>query len=60
MTLGIFLDRWAGYATALGWGPLDLPGCDRDRLLDHIDEAGLLWRLKRCQARRPQREHGDC
>ena len=29
--VGIFLDRWAAYASALGWEPYDLFGCDRDR-----------------------------
>jgi hypothetical protein len=41
--VGIFLDRWAAYAAALGWGPCDLFGCDRDRPFARIDQAGLLW-----------------
>jgi hypothetical protein len=41
-----FLDcEWAARATALGWGPLDLFGCDRERPLARIDNAGLLWLL---------------
>jgi hypothetical protein len=43
--VGIFLDHWATYAAALGWGPHDLFGCDRDRPFAGIDQAGLLWRL---------------
>ena len=42
---GIFLDRWAAYAAALGWGPYDLFGCDRDRPFARLDRAGLLWLL---------------
>jgi hypothetical protein len=30
---------------ALGWGPLDLFGCDRDRPGIHIDRTGLIWLL---------------
>ena len=30
---------------ALGWGPFDLFGCDRDRPFARIDQAGLLWLL---------------
>jgi hypothetical protein len=33
-------------AAELGWGPLDLFGCDRERPFDRIDELGLLWMLK--------------
>jgi hypothetical protein len=43
--VGIFLDRWAAYAAALGWGPYDLFGCDCDRPFARIDQAGLLWLL---------------
>jgi hypothetical protein len=32
-------------AAALGWGPYDLFGCDRDRPFARIDQAGLLWLL---------------
>jgi hypothetical protein len=43
---GHFLDQgWANRAQALGWGPLDLFGCDRERPLARIDHAGLLWLL---------------
>jgi hypothetical protein len=41
-----FLDGgWAKKAAALGWGPLDLFGTDRERPLARIDHAGLLWLL---------------
>jgi hypothetical protein len=43
---GRFLDRgWAARAAALGWGPLDLFGCDRERPFARIDHLGLLWLL---------------
>ena len=38
-------DGWAEKATALGWGPLDLFGADRERPFARIDQAGLLWLL---------------
>jgi hypothetical protein len=39
-----FLDSgWAPRAAALGWGPLDLFGCDRDKPFARIDRQGLLW-----------------
>jgi hypothetical protein len=42
--VGRFLDsRLAQQAAALGWGPYDLFGCDRDRPFARIDQAGLLW-----------------
>jgi hypothetical protein len=41
---GRFLDTgWAERAAALGWGPLDLFGCDRERPFARIDHLGLLW-----------------
>jgi hypothetical protein len=41
---GRFVDRgWAERATAFGWGPLDLFGCDRGRPLALHDHKGLLW-----------------
>src|SRR5215208_4433361 len=44
--IGRFLDSgFAETATALGWGPLDLFGSDRDRPFARIDQAGLLWLL---------------
>jgi hypothetical protein len=43
--VGLFLDRWAAYAAALGWRPYDLFGCDRDRPLARLDRAGLIWLL---------------
>jgi hypothetical protein len=43
---GRFLDGgFAGTAAALGWGPSDLFGCDRERPFARIERAGLLWRL---------------
>jgi hypothetical protein len=43
---GRFLDAgWAERAAALGWGPLDLFGCDRERPFARIDRMGLLWLL---------------
>ncbi len=44
--IGRFLDNgFAEQAAALGWGPFDLFGCDRDRPFACIDGAGLLWQL---------------
>src|SRR5262249_53138224 len=43
--VGLFLDRWAACAAALGWTPYDLFGCDRDRPFARIDKCGLLWLL---------------
>jgi hypothetical protein len=41
---GRFLDGgWAARAAALGWGPLDLFGCDRERPFAGVDHPGLLW-----------------
>jgi hypothetical protein len=40
---GRFLDAWVHYALALGWSPLDLFGCDRERPWERIDHQGLLW-----------------
>jgi hypothetical protein len=43
---GVFLEHgWAERAAALGWGPLDLFGCDRERPFARIDHQGLLWLL---------------
>ncbi len=43
---GRFLDLgWAAKAAALGWGPLDLFGCDRERPFVRLDHKGLLWLL---------------
>ena len=43
---GRFIDgSWAERATSLGWGPLDLFGCDRERPFARIDRLGLLWLL---------------
>ena len=45
---GRFLDQgWAIRANGLGWGPLDLFGCDRERPPLDDDHAGLLWRVER-------------
>jgi hypothetical protein len=44
--VGRFLDSdFAAVAAALGWGPFDLFGCDRDRPFARVDRAGLLWLL---------------
>lgn len=44
--IGGFLDAgWAETATALGWGPLDLFGCDRHQPFARIDCSGILWLL---------------
>jgi hypothetical protein len=44
--VGRFLDGgWVGKATALGWGPYDLFGADRDRPFARVDCAGLVWLL---------------
>jgi hypothetical protein len=44
--VGLFLDSpFCAIAAALGWGPYDLFGCDRDRPFARIDHAGLLWLL---------------
>ena len=44
---GRFLDEgWAKRAAELGWGPLDLFGCDRKRPFARVDQLGLLWLLK--------------
>jgi hypothetical protein len=44
---GRFLDEgWAKRAAELGWGPLDLFGCDRERPFARVDQLGLLWLLK--------------
>jgi hypothetical protein len=44
---GRFLDDgWAARAEALGWGPLDLFGCNRDKPFARISQAGLLWLLE--------------
>lgn len=38
-------DGWAHRAEVLGWGPLHLFGCDRERPWARIDHAGLIWLL---------------
>lgn len=44
--VGRFLDHgWAPQAVALGWGPYDLFGADRERPFARIDRAGLIWLL---------------
>jgi hypothetical protein len=43
---GGFLDGgWGNRVAALGWGPLVLFGCDRERPFARIGHAGLLWSL---------------
>jgi hypothetical protein len=39
----LFLGGDAARAFALGWGALDLFGCDRERPFARIDHMGLLW-----------------
>ena len=36
---------WPAHAAVLGWGPLDLFGCDRERPC--LDHQGLLWLVNR-------------
>ena len=44
--IGRFLDSgFAMQAAALGWGPHDLFGCDCERPLARVNEAGLIWQL---------------
>lgn len=44
--MGRFLDSpFCAVAVALGWGALDLFGCDRERPFARVDRAGLLWLL---------------
>jgi hypothetical protein len=41
--VGRFLDSpFCAVARALGWGPYDLFGCDRDRPFARLDQSGLL------------------
>jgi hypothetical protein len=43
---GVFLDSgWAGRAAALGWGPLELFGCDHEKPFARVSRQGLLWLL---------------
>jgi hypothetical protein len=43
---GRFLDGgWAVREAVLGWVPLDLFGCDRERPFARVDHLGLLWLL---------------
>jgi hypothetical protein len=43
---GRFLDDgWAAHAARLGWGSLDLFGCDRTKPFARVNRAGLLWLL---------------
>jgi hypothetical protein len=44
---GRFLDEgWAARAEALGWSPLELFGCNRDKPFARISQTGLLWLLE--------------
>jgi hypothetical protein len=44
--VGGFLDGpFCAVAAALGWGPHDLFGCDRDKPFARIDQQGLCWLL---------------
>ena len=38
-------ENWAERAATLGWNALALFGCHRDRPLDHLSSAGLLWAI---------------
>jgi hypothetical protein len=38
-------ENWATRAAALGWDAISLFGCDRNRPLMHLGQAGLLWLL---------------
>ena len=41
-----FIDaRWHVQANALGWGPLELFGCDRVHPFSRVEAKGLLWRI---------------
>ena len=40
-----FGDNWAATAAALGWGPLDLWGCDPRKPFARLDKQGLCWLL---------------
>jgi len=43
---GRFIDaRWHIQANALGWGPLELFGCDRVNPFAKVEAKGLLWRI---------------
>ncbi len=54
---GRFLDSgWASRAAELGWGPLDLFGCDRERPFARVDQLGLLWLLKGGKIRELRRD----
>jgi hypothetical protein len=55
---GHFLDTgWAAQAAALGWGPLDLFGCDRERPFALVECLGLLWLLKGGKLTELHRDH---
>ena len=44
---GRFLDSgWAQRAIWLGWAPINLFGCDRERPYAKVDQAGLLWLIE--------------
>lgn len=43
--VGLFLDRWATKAAALGWGPEDLFGAYPRKPFERIEHMGLLWLL---------------
>jgi hypothetical protein len=57
---GRFLDAgWAARAAALGWSPLDLFGCNRERPYGRIDHMGLLWLLNGGRAASRSSCHSD-
>ena len=43
---GRFLDTWGAEALALGWGPLELFGCDGEKPFARVDQMGLIWFIK--------------
>ena len=57
---GRFLDSgWAERAAMLGWGPLDLFGCDRERPFARIDHLALLWLLNGDKLVELHRDQGE-
>jgi hypothetical protein len=42
---GQYLGGWAKRAVDRGWGAAALFGCHPARPLDHLNGAGLLWRI---------------
>lgn len=43
---GRFIDQgWPAAAESFGWGPMELFGCDRERPVEKIERAGLVWQI---------------